>query len=89
MALAKQKKQEILTNFKTHPKDTGSAEVQIALLTERINQLNDHFKVHKKDHHSRLGLLKLVNQRRNLLAYLKRTDEERYKAVLQKLGLRK
>lgn len=82
-------KQEIINNYKKHENDTGSSEVQIALLTERINHLTEHFKVHKKDHHSRRGLLKLVGQRRRLLSYLKNKDLERYRAVIKSLGLRR
>jgi small subunit ribosomal protein S15 len=89
MALDTAKKQEIIENFKIHEKDTGSPEVQIALLSERINYLTEHFKVHKKDHHSRRGLLKLVSQRKRLLNYLKNTDKERYYKVVERLGLRK
>ena len=89
MALLKDKKAEIIKEFGDHPNDTGSASVQIALLTERINQLNEHFKVHRKDFHSRLGLLKLVNRRRNLLSYLKRKDPNKYQEVISKLGLKK
>lgn len=89
MGLAKQKKEELITGYKTHERDTGSAVVQIALLTERINSLADHFKVHKKDHHSRQGLLRLVNQRRRLLDYLKREDKEQYETLIKKLKLRK
>lgn len=82
-------KQEIIESFKTHDSDTGSPEVQIALLSARIVHLTEHFKTHKKDHHSRRGLLKLVSKRRRLLDYLKRTRYERYLAVLDRLGLRK
>ncbi|PID75937.1 MAG: 30S ribosomal protein S15 [Deltaproteobacteria bacterium] len=82
-------KNEIIEKFKTHATDTGSSEVQIALLTKRIQYLTEHFKVHKKDHHSRQGLLKLVGQRRSLLNYLKRKDINKYREILQKLGLRK
>lgn len=89
MSLAKERKQEIIGTFKKTEKDTGSPEVQIALITERINQLTDHFKIHKKDHHSRQGLLKLVGQRRRLLNYLKKTDLEKYRSILEKLELRK
>jgi small subunit ribosomal protein S15 len=89
VSLVKEKKQEIIGAFKTHEGDTGSPEVQIALLTERIGQLTEHFKKHKKDYHSRRGLLKLVNSRRKLLAYLKKSDRERYGQVIEKLGLRK
>lgn len=89
MALATVKKAEIIDSFKTHPGDTGSPEVQVALLTERINGLTDHFKDHKKDHHSRRGLLMLVSQRKSLLGYLKRKDTGRYRTLIQRLGLRK
>ena len=82
-------KTEIIKEFGRFEGDTGSPEVQIALLTARINELNDHLKMHKKDHHSRRGLLKMVGQRRGLLAYLKKTDIERYRALIEKLGLRK
>lgn len=89
MAISSERKREIIESFRTHPKDTGSPEVQIALMTERINYLTDHFKVHKKDHHSRRGLIKLVAKRRKLLNYLKRTDRERYNRILERLNLRK
>ena len=82
-------KQEIIKEFGRKEGDTGSPEVQIALLTARINELNDHLRVHKKDHHSRRGLLKMVGRRRNLLAYLKEKDREGYRALIAKLGLRK
>jgi small subunit ribosomal protein S15 len=82
-------KAAIITSYKTHDSDTGSPEVQIALLSERINQLTEHFKTHKKDHHSRRGLLKLVSQRRRQLDYLKRTDIERYRSLITRLNLRK
>ena len=82
-------KQEIIAEFQVHEGDTGSPEVQIALLTERINHLNEHLKLNKKDHHSRRGLLKMVGQRRGLLNYLKDTDIERYRAIVARLGLRK
>ncbi|ABZ84854.1 30S ribosomal protein s15 [Heliomicrobium modesticaldum Ice1] len=88
MALDSVRKQEIIGKFKQHEKDTGSPEVQIAILTDRINYLTGHLKTHKKDHHSRRGLLKMVGQRRNLLAYLKRTDIERYRKLVTELGLR-
>ena len=87
--LAKERKQEVIKTFQKHETDTGSSEVQIALLTERINYLTGHFQVHTKDHHSRRGLLKLVGQRRRLLDYLKRVDLSRYRGVVDKLGLRK
>ncbi len=82
-------KTTIITQYQTHDGDTGSPEVQIALLSERINSLTEHFKTHKKDHHSRRGLLKLVSQRRRQLDYLKRADIERYRTILSKLNLRK
>jgi small subunit ribosomal protein S15 len=82
-------KNEIIEKFKIHPTDTGSSEVQIALITDRIQYLTEHFKVHKKDHHSRQGLLKLVGQRRSLLDYLKKKDINKYKTMLKELGLRK
>lgn len=82
-------KREIIEKFKTHENDTGSPEVQIAILTERIKQLTEHLKVHKKDHHSRRGLLKMVGQRRGLLNYLKKNDIERYRNIIQQLGLRR
>ena len=82
-------KQEIIEKYALHEGDTGSPEVQIALLTERINHLNEHLKLHKKDHHSRRGLLKMVGQRRGLLNYLKDKDIERYRAILASLNLRK
>lgn len=85
----KQTKQEIIEKFGRTPGDTGSPEVQVALLTERINTLTAHLKENHKDHHSRRGLLKMVGQRRNMLAYLKRKDIERYRALIEKLGLRK
>ena len=85
----KARKDELMKEFARHEGDTGSPEVQIALLTERINHLNDHLKTHKKDHHSRRGLLKMVGRRRNLLAYLKDRDLEGYRALIAKLGLRK
>jgi len=89
MALDKVKKETIISDYKTHEKDTGSPEVQIAILSERITYLTDHFKAHAKDHHSRRGLLKLVGQRRKLLDYLKTTNKERYEKVIARLGIRK
>ncbi|OPJ57139.1 30S ribosomal protein S15 [Alkalithermobacter paradoxus] len=83
------KKQEIINEYKTHEGDTGSPEVQIAMLTARINELNEHLKTHKKDHHSRRGLLRMVGKRRNLLNYLKGKNLDRYNSLIQKLGLRK
>ncbi|HHP51414.1 MAG TPA: 30S ribosomal protein S15 [Moorella mulderi] len=88
MSLDPEKKREIIAQFQLHPADTGSPEVQIALLTERINQLTEHLKVHKKDFHSRRGLLKMVGQRRRLLNYLRDNDMERYRRIVQALGLR-
>jgi small subunit ribosomal protein S15 len=87
--ITKEKKQELIEKFKINETDTGSPEVQIAILTQRINELNEHLKVNKKDHHSRRGLLKMVGHRRNLLAYLQKKDIERYRAIIEKLGLRK
>jgi small subunit ribosomal protein S15 len=84
-----EKKKEIISNFQSHENDTGSPEVQIALLSARIKYLTDHFKAHKKDHHSRRGLLKIVGQRRRLLDYLKNKDIERYRNVIQRLGIRR
>jgi len=89
MAMNKEKKQNIIGAYKVHENDTGSPEVQIAILTTRINELNEHLKIHKKDHHSRRGLLKMVGIRRNLLNYLKDNDIERYRTVISRLGLRK
>jgi small subunit ribosomal protein S15 len=87
--LDKSNKQEIIKKFQLHEGDTGSPEVQIALLSERLNSLAEHFQKHKKDHHSRRGLLKLVGQRRSLLGYLKRRDKARYARLIEQLGLRK
>ena len=89
MVLTAGAKKEILDRFKLHEKDTGSPEVQIALLTSRIKYLTEHFQVHKKDHHSRRGLLKLVGQRRRLLNYLKKRDLEKYQVLIKDLGIRK
>ena len=89
MVLLKDKKQKIIDDFKVHARDTGSAEVQIALLTERINVLSDHFKHHKKDFHSRRGLLMLVGRRRRLLNFLKKKDAKKYEETIEKLKLRK
>ncbi len=89
MAQTVVRKNEIIEKFKTHESDTGSSEVQIALLTDRIQYLTEHFKVHTKDHHSRQGLLKLVGQRRSLLDYLKKKDIQKYRARIQELGIRK
>ena len=87
--MTKDRKQEIIVQYGIHEGDTGSPEVQIAILTERINHLNEHLKEHKKDHHSRRGLLKMVGQRRGLLNYLTKIDIERYRTIIEKLGLRK
>lgn len=87
--MLKQEKMEIIKKYALHEGDTGSPEVQIALLTKRINDLTDHLKTHKKDHHSRRGLLKMVGQRRNLLNYLTKTDIERYRTIIAELGIRK
>lgn len=89
VAFTKDKKTEIIDTFKTHEGDTGSPEVQVALLSERINYLTEHFKVHGKDHHSRRGLLQMVGQRRRLLDYLKTKDAERHAELIRRLGLRK
>ena len=89
MVFTSESKQQIIEEYKQHDNDTGSPEVQIALLTERIKYLTDHFKTHAKDHHSRQGLLKMVGKRRRLLDYLKRKDLERYQQVISRLGIRK
>ena len=89
MALTKEKKTEIIEKFRIDKNDTGSVEVQVALLTERINDLNEHLKVHKHDYHSNRGLLKMVGQRKSLLSYLAKEDVQRYRALVKKLGLRK
>ena len=89
MAVTVEQKKEIMDKYGKHEGDTGSPEVQIALLTNRITYLTDHFKSHKKDFHSRQGLLKLVGRRRNLLGYLRKTDVQRYRAIVEQLGLRK
>ena len=89
LVLARQQKQSVIDSYRTHATDTGSPEVQIALLSERIGQLTEHFKAHQKDHGSRRGLLILVSKRRRLLNYLKKYDSERYKTVISKLGIRK
>ncbi len=87
--MLKEQKDKIIAEYATHEGDTGSPEVQIALLTFRINELTEHLKVHSKDHHSRRGLLKMVGHRRNLLAYLTKKDIERYRAIIKRLGIRK
>lgn len=89
MVLTPETKKEIIDRFRIHEKDTGSPEVQVAILSNRISYLTDHFKTHKKDHHSRRGLLKLVGQRRRLLNYLKKRDVKRYQTIIKELGLRK
>ncbi len=89
MPLAVDRKKSLIEQFKTHEGDTGSPEVQVALLTDRITYLTEHFKTHKADHHSRRGLLKLVGQRRRMLDYLRSRDFQRYKSVIERLGLRK
>jgi len=89
MSISKERKTELINEFKVHENDTGSPEVQIAILTEEINNLNEHLKVHKKDFHSRRGLLKMVGKRRNLLSYLRKKDVVRYRELIQKLGLRR
>ena len=89
MALTQEEKQTIIEHFRLHEADTGSVEVQVALLTGRINRLTEHLRTHRKDHHSRRGLLKLVGQRRRLLAYLTKQDVKRYRALISALGLRK
>ena len=89
MAFNKDRKTEVIGTYKTHSSDTGSPEVQVALLSERINYLTEHFKVHAKDHHSRRGLLKMVGKRRRLLDYLKAKDAGRYRGVIERLGIRK
>ncbi|GAA0298417.1 small subunit ribosomal protein S15 [Gracilibacillus halotolerans] len=89
MAITKERKNELINEFKTHENDTGSPEVQIAVLTEEINNLNNHLREHKKDHHSRRGLLKMVGRRRHLLNYLRDKDVTRYRDLIGKLGLRR
>lgn len=89
MALTQERKQQLIEEYKIHENDTGSPEVQIAILTDKINYLNEHLRIHKKDHHSRRGLLKMVGQRRHLLNYLKDQDVQRYRDLINKLGLRR
>lgn len=89
MAILKEKKTEIINRFKIHAKDTGSAPVQVAVLSDQINHLTEHFKAHKKDHHSRRGLLMLIGRRRRLLDYLQKTDPKKYEETINKLDLRK
>ncbi len=88
MALTKEQKDQVIEKYRKHDQDSGSPEVQIALLTERINMLSDHFKMHKGDHHSRRGLLKMVGQRKRLLSYLKKKDLDGYRGLIKELGLR-
>jgi len=87
--MIKEQKTEVISKYKLHETDTGSPEVQVAILTQRINHLTEHLKMHKKDHHSRRGLLRMVGQRRGLLNYLQKNDIARYRAIIEKLGLRK
>jgi small subunit ribosomal protein S15 len=89
MAVTAERRQELVSSYRVHDQDTGSVEVQVALLSERIAGLTEHFKTHAKDHHSRRGLMKLVGQRRRLIKYLKGTDSKRHAALLERLGLRK
>ena len=89
MVLAKERKSELIGSYQTHSSDTGSPEVQVAILSERISYLTDHFKTHAKDHHSRRGLIRMVNQRRKLLDYLKRKNTDRYSDLIKRLGLRR
>jgi small subunit ribosomal protein S15 len=89
LAQTSEVKEKIISEYRTHETDTGSPEVQVAILTERINGLTEHFKAHKKDNHSRRGLLKMVSQRRQLLDYVKRKDEARYQKIIEKLGIRR
>jgi small subunit ribosomal protein S15 len=89
MAITQERKNELINEFKTHENDTGSPEVQVAVLTEEIQNLNEHLRLHKKDHHSRRGLLKMVGKRRNLLNYLRNKDVTRYRELIQRLGLRR
>ena len=89
MSISDEAKTKLIEEHRTHEKDTGSPEIQVAVLTERINNLSEHFKVHKKDHHSRRGLLKLVSKRKRLLTYLQRSEVVRYRALIKRLGLRR
>jgi len=89
MTVTRETKAKVMQEYQTHEGDTGSPEVQVALLSTQINELSDHFQTHPKDHHSRIGLLKMVNKRRQLLEYLKNTDSDRYRALIERLGLRK
>jgi small subunit ribosomal protein S15 len=89
LAQSKEQREQVIRDYRTHDTDTGSADVQVALLTHRINELTGHFKTHLKDHHGRRGLLKMVGQRRRLLDYLKRQDADRYRQLIERLGIRK
>ncbi|WP_391121380.1 30S ribosomal protein S15 [Psychrobacillus sp. L3] len=89
MAITKERKNELIAEFRTHESDTGSADIQIAVLTAEINSLNEHLRTHKKDHHSRRGLFKMVGRRRNLLKYLRENEVQRYRELIAKLGLRR
>lgn len=89
MAITQERKNELIQEYRTHEGDTGSADVQVAILTEEINNLNEHLRTHKKDHHSRRGLLKMVGRRRNLLTYLRNNEVSRYRELINKLGLRR
>ncbi|MFD1862486.1 30S ribosomal protein S15 [Planococcus sp. FY231025] len=89
MAITQERKNELINEYKVHDTDTGSADIQIAILTEEINNLNEHLRTHKKDHHSRRGLFKMVGRRRNLLKYLRENDVQRYRELIAKLGLRR
>ena len=89
MSIAREKKQEVIDTYKLHDTDSGSAEVQVAILTERIKNLTEHFKLHKKDHHSRRGLINMVGQRKRLLGYLKQRDVQKYQTIIEQLGIRK
>jgi small subunit ribosomal protein S15 len=89
MAVTREIKSKVMQEYQTHQRDTGSPEVQVALLSRQIDELSSHFQAHPKDHHSRIGLLKMVNRRRQLLEYLKKTDGERYRSLIERLGLRK
>jgi small subunit ribosomal protein S15 len=88
MALLQEQKQEIISAYQVHETDTGSADVQVAMLTERINRLSGHLRINKKDHSSRMGLLKMIGQRKRLLAYINKQDKDRYRALITKLGIR-
>jgi small subunit ribosomal protein S15 len=89
LSQSKEQREQVIRDYRVHETDTGSADVQVALLTQRINELTEHFKTHTKDHHGRRGLLKLVGQRRRLLDYLKRKDSDRYRQLIERLGIRK